>query len=108
MTEWVYKGGKRHGIALGYFKSRQLKDKGRYLDDKLDGPVIKYYPDGQLKMEMQFKNDLPNGKAKVYDKQGILQKEFFYSKGNLTRQKLYDAQGTVIQDRTFDRPIAPP
>lgn len=57
---------------------------------------------------MQFKNDLPNGKAKVYDKQGILQKEFFYSKGNLTRQKLYDAQGTVIQDRTFDRPIVPP
>ena len=107
MTEWVYTGGKRNGLALGYFKSGKLKDKDYYKDNELDGPVFKYYPDGQLKMEMSFKNDRPNGLAKAYNCNGVFQMEYTYWKGILTRKKLFDTKGDITMDRTFDRPITP-
>mgnify|MGYP001255688888 CR=1 FL=1 len=107
MTEWVYKGGKRQGLALGYYKRGKLKDKGFYREGKLEGPVFKYYSDGQLKMKMFFKNNRPDGLTKVFGSNGVLQTEYTYWRGTLTRQKSYDGYGGVILDQIFHRFMPP-
>ena len=63
-------GGKFPGFAEG-----ELTEEGDYLDNKKIGIWTKYYPGGIKKHELTFTNNPPNGYAKFYYKDGLLQEE---------------------------------
>ncbi len=97
MTEWVYRNGKRHGMAFGYFKNGHLKDKGTYQNDLLEGSVLKYYPDGAVKAGMNFKHDRLEGESIIYYENGQVQYVYRYFKGRVWTRKDYSPDGKLLR-----------
>ncbi len=52
-------------------------------DGQKEGKAQMYYPDGSLKFEGEFKSDLIDGKATIYDENGDVKEVTTYRKGKL-------------------------
>ena len=54
---WNYVNGKKHGAALSYFSTGQIRCKCTYDMGKLTGDYTEYFEDGQLRDEAFYVND---------------------------------------------------
>lgn len=76
--------------------SAQKVEEGSYLNDRRIGSWKKYFPSGRLRSLITFKNDIPNGLAKVYYENGNIMEEGFWEvdkwTGEYTR---YHEDGSV-------------
>ena len=75
--------GLKQGYWITYYKEKpeQIKEEGRYKDNKKEGIWKTYFITGKPKSEITYKNNKPNGYAKIYYPNGILQEEGIW-KGN--------------------------
>jgi antitoxin component YwqK of YwqJK toxin-antitoxin module len=64
------KNGKLEGEVLSYAENGQLKSKGNYKNDKLEGEMLSYHENGQLKSKLNFKNGKKEGEQLFYDENG--------------------------------------
>jgi antitoxin component YwqK of YwqJK toxin-antitoxin module len=64
----TYSLGKKHGrFITKYHDNRYVVD---YVNDKVEGKVIKYHKNGIMEYEMDYKNNLPYNQLQVLDKEG--------------------------------------
>lgn len=53
------------------------------IDGKKEGMMVDYYPDGSLKGERMFKNDIQVGKTTLYHKSGGVREVQYYQNGKV-------------------------
>ncbi|MDR2038349.1 MAG: hypothetical protein LBQ60_10550 [Bacteroidales bacterium] len=81
-----YQLGKKSGYYYTYetvteknkVTTRYLKSKELYLDDKREGKAFYYYPDGEIRRLINYKNGKKQGAAKEFDKNGMVITMFEY------------------------------
>ncbi len=94
----------------GFIKNKEKVNRKNLLGKQ--GVWKEFYPDGKLKVESRYKNDVLNGYVKKYDKKGILIEAILYVNGvihqepgdlfDLTVRKEYYDDGTVKTEGTYD------
>ncbi len=62
--------GSKEGPLVKYFPEGEIMTKGTYLNDKLDGPFTLYYPDGQIQVQGQYEKGEQSGDWKYFDENG--------------------------------------
>lgn len=80
-------GPVRDGPYKRYYINGTLQFDVNYKNDILDGPYKEYHPNGKLKVEGVYENGVPNGLFKFYHLNGKLKKEIKYKNGK--RDKLH-------------------
>lgn len=79
MLEGQYKGGKRVGQWIGYYKNGQISNVSTFTDGKKDLPEISYYDDGTLKSKIEKEGNIHVERS--YFKSGSLFFERAYKSG---------------------------
>ncbi len=77
----IYSGGKKNSRFLfyQYDKSKIIID---YVNDQVDGKVLKYYSNGILAFELDYKNNLPYNLIQMKDTSGFIIESNSLVKGN--------------------------
>jgi len=57
----------RNQVSKHYLKSKEL-----YFDDKREGPAYYYFPNGNIRQVINYKNGKRQGSSKVYDENGTV------------------------------------
>jgi len=57
----------RNQVSVNYLKSKEL-----YLDDKLEGPAVFYYPNGIIRQTINHKNGRRQGVSRIFDEKGTV------------------------------------
>ena len=68
-----------------------------------DGPQVHYYDNGKLKTEMSYRNDKINGILKSYHPDGKLRRNDTYKEGKLVKGNCYDIAGRDTTYFEFER-----
>jgi antitoxin component YwqK of YwqJK toxin-antitoxin module len=100
---WIIKN--QNGKYKGYSEG-QLVEEGEYVNNRKSGTWTKYYPNGNMKHELTFANNVANGYAKIYYRSGQLQEEgvwkvnrwigdynYYYEDGNKQYSWSYNSSG---------------
>ncbi len=97
VSEGKMEGKERIGEWLYYHKkSSDIMSRENYLDGKIHGKKITYYPNGQITEELSYENGLMQGENHYYSPEGILLKKLRYSNDQLHGEATYyDASGNV-------------
>ncbi|MEH6765738.1 MAG: hypothetical protein V7655_14635 [Aequorivita antarctica] len=78
-------------------KSKNVMMHENYVNGKLDGKKITYYPDGKITEETTYKNGIKEGEDNYYSPDGVLLKKLLYKEDQLQGTALYyDAYGNVV------------
>ncbi len=85
--EWVY----------FYKRSSNIMTRENYVDGKLEGFKITYYPNNKITEETEYKNGLKEGINNYYSPEGVLLKKLLHKDDQLHGPATYyDANGNVI------------
>lgn len=98
---WIYYGADRPD--QGYPNEGKIEE-GRYVNDRKEGPWIKYWEDGKtMKLKGHYINSRPNGEYWKYHRNGILKEhgEFYKNQYNGSHEK-YDSTGQLIYKSKYD------
>ena len=79
LAEGIYdEQGRRQGLWKFYYETGELKEQGRYRNDKREGTWKYYFKDGEIEQVGDFANDLPEGTWRWYypNKQLRLEEEY--------------------------------
>jgi antitoxin component YwqK of YwqJK toxin-antitoxin module len=98
VSEGNVKNKLRQGVWTFYHNnSTSVMSTENYVNGKLEGNKIVYFPDGKVAEEVAYKNGLKNGTSKIYSKAGTLKEESVYVDGLMQGPyKVYDDNGSVI------------
>jgi len=80
----------RNGLTKEYYPDGQIKSEIEFSDGKVNGQVKTYFENGKISEISSWTNDLPNGYSKYFYHNGNLYQEEFYKDGKLNgEQKTY-------------------
>ena len=82
---------KLDGPVLMYYDNGQLKAERIYKNAKLNGAYRMYYDNGQLKLEGTYKDDKMDGTFRHYNRNGQLQSEEVYRDNILVTRKMFNS-----------------
>jgi len=81
----------------------KIQEQGKYIENRKDGWWISYYPDGQVKHKITFKNGKAIGPAQFYYANGLISEEGNWHvdhwQGNY---KFYNESGSMAYDWNYD------
>lgn len=87
--------GKRQGQYMRYSPDGTMEVSCNYLDGKLDGPAIYYYPDGKsISKTATYKDGVLYGRENLYYPDGTLKTTFVNDSGKVSEVTCYYADGT--------------
>jgi len=73
-----------------------------YLESKLHGEVLLYWPNGKIKRKCHFKNGARNGIDQMWNDSGILVDEGSYEMGSAVgTHRRYSQKGSLIEEITY-------
>lgn len=103
VSEGKMKGKDRMGEWVYYHnKSKNIMTRENYVDDKLDGKVTTYYPNGKITQETDYKNGIKEGLDNYYSSDGVLLKKLPYTNDQIHGQVLYyDAYGNLVIEGSY-------
>jgi antitoxin component YwqK of YwqJK toxin-antitoxin module len=87
------RGGIRTGEQIEYWP-RRIKRVAPYDHGKVDGTVLDYWDNGQIKMSRPFRDDRLHGIEKHYDRNGKLTQTRYWSAGDLVTESEYRAESS--------------
>jgi len=89
-------------VEEGY-KKDAIVEEGAYVDNKRQGLWKKYYPNGEVRSEINYESNRPFGDYKVFHANGKLEEKGYW-KGNKNTGafKRYHENGRIAQDFTFN------
>ena len=94
------------GLCKEYYEDGQLKLELNYKEDKRNGLCKEYYEDGQLKLEYNYKEDKLAGLDKGFYKNGQLEYEHNYKEDKLDGLcKNYSEDGKLAFENYFENDI---
>jgi antitoxin component YwqK of YwqJK toxin-antitoxin module len=84
------------------YRPDQLVSEGYYVQNKREGIWKKYYPNGNTRSEITYRNNLPRGPYKVYYPNGKLEEEGTWEGNKNTGLfRRYHENGSLAQEFTF-------
>jgi uncharacterized protein len=102
-TEGIYKDDKKNGYFKEYTENGDLISVAKFINDKKqeDAEEItkldvenEYYPDGKLKASGTYRNGIPEGIRREYNKEGEIERSFIYKKGYVIGEGIVKEDGT--------------
>jgi len=81
----TYKTGKKNGLKTTYRQGETTSE--NYIDDVKQGPTTYYYPDGKVRLVINFINGLENGIARELAPDGTVITYMEYKKGFLVSRE---------------------
>ena len=86
-----YVNGKVDGVVLGYFPSGKVEFIGYRKNGEINSNYIKFYENGEIAITGQFNDGLYTGTFKYFDENGkVIEKRKYDKYGKLLKTKLYD------------------
>tara|TARA_B100000745_G_C19846310_1_gene280848 strand:+ start:22 stop:477 length:456 start_codon:yes stop_codon:yes gene_type:complete len=79
--EWYYKDGKQDGVAKGWYPDGQIRSEINYKDGKEDGVYTYWYNNGQKMDEYNFKDGIHIGLRTTWKENGQKDREITYKGG---------------------------
>lgn len=110
----IYNGGRKEGLSKEFDKEGNIITLLEYNNDFLvsrqrinridskgfkQGEWKEFYPNGNIKLEMSFRDDLMHGYYKEYDNRGRLVLTMLYENGAIVRSNVEDAPDIEIVNR---------
>ncbi|HMM12285.1 MAG TPA: toxin-antitoxin system YwqK family antitoxin [Bacteroidales bacterium] len=101
-SEGVFKNGLRNGIFKTYDRKGNLLTIEKYIDDILQESAEEvatlelrrdFWPDGKLKTEATYRQGLPEGIRREYDREGNITTSYVFRQGVLLAEGVLDAAG---------------
>jgi uncharacterized protein len=114
---FTYEGGKKEGLSKEYDKEGNIVTLLEYSKDFLvsrekinrtdknglkQGEWKDFYPNGEIKSEKNFKDDLMHGYYKEYDMHGKLVLTMLYENGAIVKSKVEDEPGIEVINKYDD------
>jgi antitoxin component YwqK of YwqJK toxin-antitoxin module len=103
ISEENYKNGQLHGRVITFYpESGKPAEIVVYVHGKREGPLLKYFPEGNIMTEGTYVNDSLNGKFTLYWPDGQIQVKGAYDKGIQSGAwTYYDEEGNPVPDADF-------
>lgn len=114
LSAGAYTNGIENGVHTWWFKNGQIDQEVPYVRGQVDGVVRQWYADGQLKMEERFRMGEKQGTTQHWFPDGTVMSvqhfvadievdtsSYWAKSGMLKAQKIFNARGTLIQERSF-------
>jgi antitoxin component YwqK of YwqJK toxin-antitoxin module len=98
-----YKDGKLNGKSITYYpESGNPAEVVMFSVDKKNGTLMKYFPDGTVMTESNYKNGLPDGEFKHYHPDGKIQIVGMYKDGLQSGNwQYFDENGSPVDESEF-------
>jgi len=87
--EGFFKNGVQDGINVEYYNTGQKQREHHWVMGKKNKAWVSWYENGKKWTHRDFANDNIHGKIYVWDEEGVLGKEYFYSNGVLTNKIMH-------------------
>lgn len=98
--KWIIFGNM---TELEGYKSEQVVEVGKYINNKKEGIWTAYFPNGKVKTEINFEAGRPKGSYKVFYDNGQVQEQGnWVSNRNVGEFKRYHENGKLQQEFNFD------
>ena len=85
-----YLDGKLEGISLGFFPTGEKEFIGYRKNGEINGKFVRFYRNGEIEISGQFKNGLYSGIFKYFNEQG-----------EITEKTTYNNSGKIIKSKTY-------
>ena len=93
---------KKEGVAREYYPNGALKREEPFRNDMIEGVVREYYSSGALKLEIPFKKDKADGLRRHYYENGGIMAEAFLKNGETDgRWAFYYEDGRLAREATY-------
>ncbi|WP_219118785.1 toxin-antitoxin system YwqK family antitoxin [Janthinobacterium sp. UMAB-56] len=98
--------GKMEGEMLRYFPDGKISSRSEVKQGKFNGLTTSYYPDGAVRSTMTNVNKLPTGEALGFYPDGKVQSRQQYGdKGVLLSVQRYSPRGVLVLERKWDQQL---
>lgn len=85
-----YVNGKIEGVVIGYYPSGEVEYIGYRQNGEINGDYIKFFENGEIAIQGQFKNGLYVGTFNYFDQNGkLIEKSKYNEFGILLKSKTY-------------------
>ncbi len=103
VSEGQMDGKDRFGDWIYYHNnSKVIMTRENYVNGKLNGKIVTYYPDGKITEEIEYKNGVKDGENNYYSPTGVLLKKLIYKNEELDGLVIYyDAHGNVLIEGNY-------
>lgn len=108
ITREFYKNDKLEGKVTTYYPNGKITEESNYSDGNLNGPNNYYSPEGTLLKKLNYLDGELQGEAFYYDDNGNVLIHGFYKKGKKDALWQYYKNGKVELEETFPKPIFRP
>ncbi len=92
------KGGKKEGKWISWYPNGQKKSVVTYKDEKLDGLFTIWYENGQKKVKRTYKDGEPDGLETKWYENGQKRLEETWKDGEWISEKEWNEDGSLIRD----------
>jgi antitoxin component YwqK of YwqJK toxin-antitoxin module len=99
-----YVDGKLHGKKLTYFPNGAITEEISYENGVMQGDNLYYSPEGTLLKKLRYSNDELHGEATYYDAYGNVTIKGYYKNGKKHGLWQYFKDGKVEIEETFPKP----
>jgi antitoxin component YwqK of YwqJK toxin-antitoxin module len=104
MSREHYVDGKLHGKKLTYFPNGKITEEFTYENGVKQGDNLYYSPEGTLLKKLKYSDDELQGEATYYDAYGNLTIKGYYKNGKKHGLWQYYKDGEVEVEETFPKP----
>lgn len=93
-----WKDSLKHGDWLWFYENGQIRQKAKFIEDKLNGEFLVYFSDGKPHITGAYKNNVRNGKWIYYKEDGTIKITIEYSNGKILNEDEFERAQTKIID----------
>lgn len=99
-----WKDSLKHGDWLWFYENGQIRQKAKFIEDKLNGEFSVYLSDGKPHITGAYKNNVRDGKWVYYKEDGTIKITIEYSNGKILNEDEFErAQTKIIDEEILDQ-----
>jgi TonB family protein len=93
----------QNGISRSYYPDGGIRSEISYVNDVLDGAAVEYYPNGNLKSFKEFSNGILHGKVIFYYPDGLIEREYDVKNGVKDgTERIYYSNGSLKEITVYE------
>lgn len=93
----------QNGISRSYYPDGSIRSEISYVNDVLDGAAVEYYPNGNLKSFKEFSNGILHGKVIFYYPDGLIEREYDVKNGVKDgTERIYYSNGSLKEITVYE------
>lgn len=105
MSREHYIDGKLHGKKITYYPNGAITEEITYVNGIMEGENLYYAPDGTMLKKLKYTNDELHGEAFYYDAYGNVTIKGYYKEGKKHGLWQYFKNGKLELEETYPKPL---